>query len=155
MRNRVLIKIEFLGLVIGIVLILLNDIVYAEDFEYDENGRVIIVPHDDGSYTEYEYDKNGNIVSVTTIDSKTETSSTQNRIDSKNKNDEGTDTNIIPQEDNEIVNKNSSGINPDNVDSEIQSHTDGDENNDNDLNGDDYTDLEENKDKMERKEDLC
>nr|MCR5214479.1 RHS repeat protein [Eubacterium sp.] len=42
--------------------------VEADEYEYDENGRVILVTHDDGSCTEYEYDNNGNIISVSTID---------------------------------------------------------------------------------------
>ena len=41
-------------------------LVKAEEYQYDENGRVVSVKHDDGSVTEYEYDKNGNIISIKT-----------------------------------------------------------------------------------------
>ena len=67
----------------------------AEEYEYDENGRVITVTHDDGSYTEYEYDKNGNIISVISVDSKDitteeitdEKSDEQNQVQNENKSD--------------------------------------------------------------------
>ena len=39
--------------------------VYADEYEYDPEGRLVKVVHDDGSYTEYEYDSNGNIISIT------------------------------------------------------------------------------------------
>ena len=41
-------------------------LVNAEEYQYDDNGRVVSVKHDDGSVTEYEYDKNGNIISIKT-----------------------------------------------------------------------------------------
>ncbi len=43
---------------------------YAEEYTYDDNGRVSKVVHDDGSVTTYEYDQNGNIISVDTTYSK-------------------------------------------------------------------------------------
>ncbi len=44
-----------------------SGIVHAEEYTYDDDGRVISVKHDDGSYTKYEYDKNGNIISTVTV----------------------------------------------------------------------------------------
>lgn len=36
--------------------------VYAEEYRYDENDRLVKVIYDDGSYIEYHYDKTGNII---------------------------------------------------------------------------------------------
>lgn len=58
--------------------------VRAEEYEYDENGRVIFVIHDDGSCTEYEYDSNGNIISVMTTDIKDYDTNTENIVEEKN-----------------------------------------------------------------------
>ena len=47
--------------------------VHADEYQYDDNGRITSVKHDDGSVTEYEYDKNGNIISIKTDVVKKET----------------------------------------------------------------------------------
>ena len=60
--------------IIFLLVITLGGVVYAEDYEYDDNGRVVSVKHDDGSVTSYEYDKNGNIISVVTDENNTKES---------------------------------------------------------------------------------
>ena len=56
------------GLLMLICLLFIgNGYVYADEYIYDENGRVIEIVHDDGSVTTYTYDENGNILSISTV----------------------------------------------------------------------------------------
>lgn len=71
--------------IILLLVVSLGSIVYADDYEYDDNGRVVSVNHDDGSITSYEYDKNGNIINVTTIDSKLNETPSEESINHNNK----------------------------------------------------------------------
>lgn len=71
--------------IILLLVVSLGSIVYADDYEYDDNGRVVSVNHDDGSITSYEYDKNGNIINVTTIDSKLTETPSEESINHNNK----------------------------------------------------------------------
>ena len=41
--------------------ILSNQIVKADEYTYDDNGRITQVEHEDGSSTVYSYDDNGNL----------------------------------------------------------------------------------------------
>ena len=56
-------------LLLLLYIISLSNIVHAEEYEYDSDGRVVSVSHDDGSYTKYEYDKNGNLIRTITVES--------------------------------------------------------------------------------------
>ena len=66
-----------------------SNTVYADEYTYDNNGRIIRVDHDDGSYTEYEYDRNGNIILTRTVESQDMNTDPPNIPDSnsENKND--------------------------------------------------------------------
>ena len=58
--NRVLLLGLMFATAIFIISFKIN--IYAEEYEYDELGRVTKVTYEDGSSIEYEYDKNGNIL---------------------------------------------------------------------------------------------
>ena len=68
--------------------------VFADEYKYDENDRIIEVIHDDGSATIYEYDANGNIVSTLYFESKesAEDYLSQNPDDSQDDNNDDTVT---------------------------------------------------------------
>ena len=58
--------------IIGIALIFISilfsaQIVRADEYTYDDNGRITQVEHEDGSSTVYSYDDNGNLLSVETV----------------------------------------------------------------------------------------
>ncbi len=61
MRITIAVLVLFICLFVG------NGYVYADEYTYDENGRVIEIIHDDGTVTTYTYDDNGNILSVSTV----------------------------------------------------------------------------------------
>ena len=42
-------------------------VVRADEYTYDDNGRITQVEHEDGSSTVYSYDDNGNLLSVETV----------------------------------------------------------------------------------------
>ena len=52
-----------------IIIVMFSTDVYADEYTYDDNGRVIEVVHDDGSVTSYTYDDNGNIIETNTVSS--------------------------------------------------------------------------------------
>ena len=52
-----------------LVLFISSKTVSADEYTYDDNGRITQVEHDDGSYTVYTYDDNGNLLSVKTVSS--------------------------------------------------------------------------------------
>ena len=72
--NRVLLLGLMLAAAIFIISFKIN--IYAEEYEYDELGRVTKVTYEDGSSIEYEYDKNGNILKTTIIETSSEAQTT-------------------------------------------------------------------------------
>ena len=82
-----------LGIALIFITILLSaPVVRADEYTYDDNGRITQVEHEDGSSTVYSYDDNGNLLSVETVSPvKTEnqnnnnTNENQGNISSDNK----------------------------------------------------------------------
>ena len=90
----------FLIVVLAILVLSCRSISYAEEYEYDDNGRVVSVKHDDGSVTSYEYDKNGNIISVETNKNNTKESQEESVNPPKENSADIVDSNNIAPESN-------------------------------------------------------
>ena len=58
---------RFEAVLIFITVLLSAQIVRADEYTYDDNGRITQVEHEDGSSTVYSYDDNGNLLSVETV----------------------------------------------------------------------------------------
>ena len=58
---------RFAFVMIFITVILSAQVVRADEYTYDDNGRITQVEHEDGSSTVYSYDDNGNLLSVETV----------------------------------------------------------------------------------------
>ena len=58
---------KFEVVLIIITVLLSAQVVRADEYTYDDNGRIIQVEHEDGSSTVYSYDDNGNLLSVETV----------------------------------------------------------------------------------------
>lgn len=58
---------KFEVVLIFITVLLSAQIVRADEYTYDDNGRITQVEHEDGSSTVYSYDDNGNLLSVETV----------------------------------------------------------------------------------------
>ena len=73
-------------------ILLSTQFVRADEYTYDDNGRITQVEHDDGSSTVYSYDNNGNLLSVETVspakkenENNNNTNENQNNTPSDNK----------------------------------------------------------------------
>ena len=58
---------KFEVVLIFITVLLSAQVVRADEYTYDDNGRITQVEHEDGSSTVYSYDDNGNLLSVETV----------------------------------------------------------------------------------------
>ncbi len=83
---------RFEAVLIFITILSSAQVVIADEYTYDDNGRITQVEHEDGSSTVYSYDDNGNLLSVETVSPvKTEnqnnnnTNENQGNISSDNK----------------------------------------------------------------------
>ena len=129
-------KLQILIVAMGLFLCILGKplIVNADDYVYDDNGRVISVTHDDGSCTEYEYDENGNIISVkkstNTQGKQSSESSDDQKNDNENQNNVSNDIDNVSNTVNESA-VNTSTINQSEVNistiNQVESSVDSDE----------------------------
>lgn len=58
---------RFEAVLIFLIILSSSQIVRADEYTYDDNGRITQVEHEDGSSTVYSYDDNGNLLSVETV----------------------------------------------------------------------------------------
>lgn len=77
--------------------------VHADEYQYDDNGRITSVKHDDGSVTEYEYDKNGNIISIKTDVVKKETTGGEDKPTSGDNKPSGEEKKLTDDQTKDIV----------------------------------------------------
>ena len=114
---------RFEVVLIIITVLLSAQVVRADEYTYDDNGRITQVEHEDGSSTVYSYDDNGNLLSVETVSptkkensNNNNTNENQGNISSDNKEQKPSENKeeILTDNKEPILSDNKEQKNPDN-----------------------------------------